>query len=92
MAYKKIYRIDGYLISNVRRNCKFIFGNFFVKAHVNTELRIYEIRIRKTLKVRCEDSELGYKIEKIEDYVDLKHFKDFWGPCWRLIEHKEDEL
>lgn len=90
-----IYRIDGYLISNVRRNCKFIFGDFYVSASVDKQNRIYEIRIRKTLRVKTNDLKtypLGYKIERIEDYVDLNRFKQFWGGCWKLIEYKEEEI
>lgn len=78
-----VYRIGNYQISNARKNCKYIFGDFYISCDLNERERTFDIRLYKTLKVK--DKVGNIKKEPISDYVDIEHFKNYWGAQWRIL-------
>lgn len=84
-----VQRVDNYLLANARKNCKYIFRQFFVSCSLNQEERRFEIRVYKTINVRQEDGSV--KIADIEEYVDIEDFKKWWGPQWKIIYHTSEE-
>lgn len=78
----KVFYISGFLVSNARKMTEFIFGDFFIRCDLNEKLRRFEIMVHKELK-----SNTG-EVFKIEDYVEIEHFKKYWGPQW-VIMHPE---
>lgn len=84
-----IYRISNYMLANARKNSQYIFGEFLVGVKINERERVFEIRLHKTLKVKQEGKIVE---EKIEDYVDLERYRKFWGPQWKLIFSKDEDV
>lgn len=78
----KRYYISGFIISNARKMTEFIFGDFFIRCDLNQKLGRFEIMVHRELK-----STKG-EIFKLEDYVEIEHFKKWWGPQW-VIMHPE---
>lgn len=78
-----VYRIDGFLISNVRRLCPFIFGDFYIRADINLHRRTFEIRLRKKIQIRRGDGTKETLL--IEDYVDIAAFEKHFGKNWTLM-------
>lgn len=84
-----VYRIGGYILSNCRKNCRYIFGDFFISAKLNEKERVFEINLHKDLPVRQEDGTVVR--EPITDYVDMDKFKKFWGAQWRITYTKTEQ-
>jgi hypothetical protein len=86
----RIYKIANYCNATARRNCKYIFGSFLIDAKINQNDRVFDVQLHKTLPVRQTDGSI--KHEPIENYVNIKKYKDFWGPQWRLTFIKSEEV
>lgn len=85
-----VYRIGNYLLANARKNCRFFFGDFFISAELNARERVFEIRLKKQIKVRDENGKV--RIENINDYVEIESFKKYWGAQWRLMFSTDEEV
>lgn len=77
-----VMRIGNYVISNCRKNCRYIFGDFFISAKMNERERVFEISLHKSRPVRQENGEIIE--EPITDYIDIEKFKRYWGAQWRI--------
>lgn len=84
-----VMRIGNYVISNCRKNCRYIFGDFFISAKMNERERVFEINLHKELPVRQPNGEIV--MEPITDYVDIEKFKRFWGAQWRITFTKTEK-
>lgn len=80
-----VYHVSGFLLSNARKVCRFIFGDFFISCDLNKVERVFIIRLNKELKTK------EGKLYKIDDYVELDYFKKFWGPQWKIFFTKDEE-
>jgi hypothetical protein len=69
----EFFYANGYTIANTRRLCQFYFGDFFIKATKNDKKLRFDIYISNKI-VDLESGTL-----KLEDYVDLDHFNNFWN-------------
>lgn len=77
-----VMRISNFVIANCRKNCRYIFGDFFISAKMNEPERVFEIMLHKSLPVRQASGQIIY--EPISDYIDIEKFKRFWGAQWRI--------
>lgn len=84
-----VYFVSGFRESQARKVCEFFFGDFFISCELNGRERIFEIKINKHLKIKNVDGTI--RIEKIEDYVDMVHFKKFWGGQWKVTYEVNEE-
>lgn len=85
-----VYRISNFLVSNARKVCKFFFGDFYISCDLNERERCFEIRLRKEIIVKQKDGRT--KTEDIEDYIDIDHFKKYWGPQWKIMFSIDEEV
>lgn len=66
------YYANGFQLSQCRQMCEFLFAGFYHIAKRDEEKREFVIYVFKTVK-----DDKG-KIHKIEDYVDIEAFKEWW--------------
>jgi len=64
---------NGYTIAQARKFFKFYFGDFFLKANKNEELRRFDVYLVNKVK----DGEGN--LLSLEDYNDLDYFNEYWN-------------
>lgn len=82
---EKVYYITGFLPTNARKVCRFVFGDFFTKLILDEDNLQFIIILKKELNIDGKKCTPG-------DVADIEYFKDFWGPQWVLVYEKHDAI
>lgn len=85
----KVYHISGMQVAHARKICKFVFGDFFISCNLIQQERIFDIKVNESLKVKQPNGTI--KVHPLSDYVDIEHFKKFWGMQWKIRYDKSEE-
>lgn len=82
---KKFVYANGYNISQARKFLRFYFGDFFIKADVNSSKLRFDIYLKRTVE------ETKGELLNINEFADLKYFNEYWNdinpeqPAWNVM-------
>lgn len=78
-----VYYINGFLPNQAKKVCMFFFADFFVSIKMDPKERCFNIKLKRSLFIKDKNGVEGEV--KIEEVLDIKDFKEFWGPQWKLL-------
>lgn len=83
--YPKKYFIAGFQVHQAKKVCLYFFGDYFVSIRMNTKEHCFDIKLKKSLKIKGVDT-------PVTELLDVNDFKSYWGPAWRLLYEVEQEV